>query len=100
MIALLAQPPRRWQEPLDTLDRTQIHALLGIPDMAWMDKGFDGWDRPAGVGAWVLIIRYDEESRPVSVQRKFDWGLGYLSWDRNYRQMLDIEGHRTSEHKH
>ena len=83
-VVLLVQPPRRWQEPLMELNRNQVQTLLGTPDADFSPKGWDGWDKPVVIGAWVLTVNYDEAGRVIAVRKKFDWGLSYLFWDRDY----------------
>jgi len=87
-ILVLAQPPARWAGPLATLNRAQVHALLGIPDADFLPKGWDGWDKPVLIGAWVLTVYYDDQEHVTSARTKFDWGLGHLSWDRDYQKRL------------
>jgi hypothetical protein len=56
-----------------------------VPDIEYGEK-FDGWNRDAVFGSWVLTIRFDENETISRVEKKFDWGLGYLSWDDDYRK--------------
>lgn len=95
--ALLLMPPRRWHEPITELNRTQVRALLGNPDADASVKGWDGWDQPAVVGAWVLKVYYTEEGRVITVQKYFDWGFGYLSWERDYRKLLPKSNPRKAQ---
>ncbi|WP_160309021.1 hypothetical protein [Anaeromyxobacter sp. PSR-1] len=78
--------PRRWNAPIATMTRPEVHALLGAPEVDFSPKGWEGWDQPALIGAWVLIVYYGEGDRVTSVQSKFDWGFGYMSWDGRYRR--------------
>ena len=78
--------PQRWNEDLTGMRRNDAWRLLGVPDVDYTEKGFDGWNRNAIFGAWVLIVRYGENERISGVERKFSWGLDYLSWDADYRK--------------
>lgn len=78
--------PERWNEELVGLSRKDAWSLLGVPDIAYTEKGFDGWNRDAIFGAWVLIVRYGENEKITRIERKYSWGLGYLSWDSDYRK--------------
>jgi hypothetical protein len=74
---------RNWSNITERQTRTSVHALLGKPDANFLPKGWEGWDRSGIVGAWVLIVYYDEADRVANVRQKFDWGLGHLFWDRD-----------------
>jgi hypothetical protein len=87
-LVALAQPPARWKESFSQLNRTQVHALLGLPDADFSPKGWDAWDKPVLVGAWVLTVYYDDKGQVTEVRRKFDWGTNYLSWDRDLQRRL------------
>jgi hypothetical protein len=76
--------PQRWNEQLIGKHRADAWRLLGVPDIEYGEK-FDGWSRKAIFGAWVLTIRFGEDEKISSVEKKFSWGLGYLSWDDDYR---------------
>lgn len=91
-VGLRSAQPVRWDEPLVGLDREEVHRLLGLPDANFIPKGWEGWTQPAIVGAWVLIVGYEESSgdpRASRVERKFVWGLGYRGWVRDYRRVVD-----------
>jgi hypothetical protein len=68
------------------MTRTQVHALLGAPDADFSPQGWEGWDQPALVGAWVLVVYYDEVGAVTSVRSRFDLGLAYLRWDRTHQE--------------
>jgi hypothetical protein len=76
--------PERWDEGLLGMKRADAWRLLGVPDIEYSEK-FDGWNRDALIGSWVLTIRFRDDEVITSVDRKFDWGLGYLAWDDDYR---------------
>ncbi len=78
--------PERWNEELVGMYRKDAWALLGVPDITYSEKGFDGWNRNAIFGAWVLVVRYGENEKIIQSERKFSWGLGYLSWDNDYKK--------------
>ena len=78
--------PERWNEDLVGMGRADAWRLLGVPDIDYSDKGFDGWKRNAIFGAWVLVVRYGENEKISRVDKTFDWGFGYLSWDDDYRK--------------
>ncbi len=78
--------PERWNEDLMGMQRNDAWRLLGVPDIDYTEKGFDGWNRNAIFGAWVLVVRYGENERISGVEKKFSWGFGYLSWDNDYRK--------------
>jgi hypothetical protein len=82
-MVVLGRPPSRWREPVLLMGRSQVHALLGLPDADFSPKGWDGWDRPVIVGAWILKVHYDGEGRVIAVQNSFEWGLGHLQWRRD-----------------
>jgi len=60
--------PERWNEDLTDMRRSDAWRLLGVPDIDYIEKGFDGWNR------------------------KFSWGLGYLSWDEDFRKQWKRPG--------
>src|SRR5262249_41762663 len=78
--------PERWNEDLVGMGRADAWRLLGVPDIDYSDKGFDGWKRNAIFGAWVRVVRYGENEKISRVDKTFDWGFGYLSWDDDYRK--------------
>lgn len=82
--------PKRWLEIAPGHDRTVVHAVLGVPDADFMDvKGFDGWHNPFGVGASVLIVRYDYASKKVvSAKITTEWGTEHLKWASAYKSQL------------
>ncbi len=82
--------PKRWLEIAPGQNRTVVHAVLGIPDADFMDvKGFDGWHNPFGVGASVLIVRYDSASKKVvSAKVTTEWGTEHLKWVSDYKSQL------------
>jgi hypothetical protein len=65
------------------MTRDEVHALLGVPDADFSPKGWEAWDHPVLVGAWVLVVYYSESGAVTSSQTTFEWGLGYLRWDRS-----------------
>jgi hypothetical protein len=76
---------RNWSNVKVGQSRDAVHATLGSPDASFLAKGWEGWDHSGIVGAWVLVVHYDESNTTVTyVKRKFDWGLGYLLWDRDH----------------
>jgi hypothetical protein len=85
LVAGYALPyPERWDEQLVGKQRADAWRLLGVPDIEYGEK-FDGWNRNAIFGAWVLTIRFGEDEKISSVEKKFSWGFGYLWWDDDYR---------------
>lgn len=84
-IGLCSGLPRRWSDPLTNLSQDQVHAVLGLPDGDFMPKGWEGWDQPVVVGAWVLLVYYDEHGQVTHTRRKFEWGFGYREWERGYK---------------
>lgn len=80
--------PDRWDEKLIGMNRLDAWQLLGVPDIVFPEK-FDGWNRDALFGAWVLTIRFQEDGKIFHVEKKFDWGFDYISWDDNYRKQWD-----------
>ena len=76
----------RWNEDLVGMRRADAWRLLGVPDIDFVEKGFDGWNRNAIFGAWVLVVRYGAHEEISQVKKQFSWGFGYLSWDRDYRR--------------
>jgi hypothetical protein len=78
--------PDRWNEELVGMHRADAWRLLGVPDIDYTEKGFDGWNRNAIFGAWVLVVRFEESEKISSAEKRFSWGLGYLSWDVDYRK--------------
>jgi hypothetical protein len=78
--------PERWNEDLLGMRRDDAWRLLGVPDIDYTEKGFDGWNRNAIFGAWVLVVRYGENEKISGVEKGFSWGFGYLSWDDDYRK--------------
>lgn len=82
--------PKRWLDIAPGHDRTAVHAVLGTPDADFMEvKGFDGWHNPFGMGASVLIVRYDRASQKVvAVKITTEWGTEHLEWVSAYKTRL------------
>ncbi len=81
--------PKRWLDIRPGQERSAVHAVLGVPDANYSVKGFDGWHNPFGVGASVLIVRYDESlSRVISTKVETKWGTEYRDWMQEYKQRL------------
>lgn len=82
--------PKRWLEIAPGQDRNVVHAVLGVPDADFTDaKGFDGWHNPFGVGASVLVVRYDYASKKVvSAKITTEWGTEHLKWVSAYKSQL------------
>jgi hypothetical protein len=76
--------PERWNETFVGLSRSEAWSVLGAPNANFAPKGWEGWNRNAIYGAWVLKVYYDESEKVKSVEKKFDWGLSYLSWNDDY----------------
>src|SRR5262245_46910901 len=74
----LRRTPTKWNVALLHMHRSQVHRLLGVPDADFLAKGWDAWDRPVILGAWVLTVTYDETEHVAAVRKHMDWGLGYL----------------------
>jgi hypothetical protein len=82
--------PERWNENFEGKARKDAWLLLGVPDIDYSIKGFDGWHRDAVIGAWVLTIRYDAGETITSVKRKFAWGFDYLDWADDYKKIWEM----------
>lgn len=81
--------PKRWLDIGPGQERSAVHAVLGVPDANYSEKGFDGWHNPFGIGASILIVRYDESlSRVVSTKVETKWGTGYRDWVQEYKHRL------------
>lgn len=79
--------PKRWLDIKPRQERSAVHAVLGVPDANYSEKGFDGWHNPFGFGASVLIVRYDESlSRVVSTDVETKWGTEHRDWVQEYKQ--------------
>ena len=81
--------PKRWLDIQPGQTRVAVHAVLGVPDAPYDVKNFDGWHNPFGLGASVLIVRYDEgmtrvESKAISTH----WGNAHRVWMQAYRSYL------------
>ena len=82
--------PKRWTDIQKGNERTVVHTILGVPDVDYSVKGFDGWHNPFYVGAVVLIVHYDmNRSKVVDTEIKITWGTGYLDWAQDYKKLLD-----------
>jgi len=88
-VGLRSAIPQRWYEPLVGLNRGKVHAVLGLPDGNFMPKGWEGWTQSALVGAWVLLVYYNDSEQVVDAKRKFHWGLDYMRWEHDYRKQMD-----------
>ena len=80
----------RWDENFEGKARKDAWLLLGIPDIVYPSKGFDGWNRDAVIGAWLFAIHYDANKTITSVEKKFVWGLDYLKWDEEYKKVWEM----------
>ena len=80
--------PKRWLDIGPGQDRAAVHAVLGVPDIDFTEmKGFDGWHNSFGVGASVLLVRY-ERTKVASVSIKTEWGTSHLEWVQEYKSRL------------
>lgn len=84
--------PKRWLEIRPGQDRTIVHTVLGVPDIDFTEmKRFDGWHNSFGIGASVIVVRYDDIGTKVSsVKISTDWGRGHLEWVQQYKAQLAV----------
>jgi hypothetical protein len=73
---------RDWKSVAPGQSRLAVHQHIGKPDASFLEKGWEGWDHPGIVGAWVLRVSYGENDTVERADLKFDWGPGYLFWRR------------------
>jgi hypothetical protein len=82
--------PKRWNEIHPGQHRSNVIAVLGVPDADYFDaKSFDGWFNPFFIGASTMTVRYAANSEVVdAVQIRTQWGFSYRHWSRGYMKDL------------
>lgn len=78
----------RWHAIAPGMTLTQVHAILGFPDIPFPDKQFDGWFNPFGYGASTITVRYTTHDRVASVNIKHHFGWEYKNWMQAYKQFI------------